>query len=296
MLPVLLDLKFVKIYTFGLFLVLAFFWSSFLLWKNSRLTSYKEEDIFDGLFVSLLGALFVGRIFYVVFHFDKFGFNLMKFLLINGYPGLNLYGCLLGGFIAMALFSNPKKFSFFEVLDYVISPIFLALGIGKLGAFFSGVEVGAKTKFPLAIKYVNFDGLRHLTPFYESILFFIAAYLSYQIMYSVRRGLLKKGFLFYFFIWFFSLTTLAFDTLKSSHSMIAGHSFNAVLSLTLLLTSTGYFMYYFRSLIFKRFAVVSSFIFRHGRKNHKADAKGHRDQADGGEAEDAASDPGSEKE
>ena len=31
MLPVLLDLKFVKIYTFGVFLVLAFFWGAFFL-------------------------------------------------------------------------------------------------------------------------------------------------------------------------------------------------------------------------------------------------------------------------
>ncbi|PIZ68201.1 hypothetical protein COY13_01625, partial [Candidatus Roizmanbacteria bacterium CG_4_10_14_0_2_um_filter_36_35] len=62
MLPVLLDLKFIKIYTFGVFLMLGFLWASFVLWRNIRLTSHKEEEIFDGLFLSLLGGLFFGRL------------------------------------------------------------------------------------------------------------------------------------------------------------------------------------------------------------------------------------------
>lgn len=290
MLPVLLDLKYIKIYTFGVFLVLAFFWSAFLLWKNARLTSHKEDDIFDGLLVSILGALLVGRLFYVLFHFDKFGFNVIKFLLINGYPGLSLYGCLLGGFIVMALYSNPKKFGFFEMMDYMISPLFLAIAIGKLGSFFAGVEVGALTKFPLAIKYVNFNGLRHLTPFYESIAFFIAAYLSYQIMYLVRRSAFKKGFLFYFFIWYYSLSSFLFEPLKASHQMIGKYDFNRTISMVLLLTSSGYFLYYFRSQIFKRLKGVRSLVFRHGQKNNKAGSKGNGKKADGGEEKDATSD------
>ena len=75
MLPVLLDLKFVKIYTFGIFLVLAFFWGTFLLWRSLRLSSYREEDAFDGLFLALAGGLFVSRLVYVILNFQKFGFN-----------------------------------------------------------------------------------------------------------------------------------------------------------------------------------------------------------------------------
>ena len=96
MLPVLLDLKFIKIYTFGVFLVLAFFWGSFVLWKNIRLTAQKEDEIFDGLFISFAGGLFMSRLVYVILNFDKFGSSILKFILINGYPGLSLYGALIG--------------------------------------------------------------------------------------------------------------------------------------------------------------------------------------------------------
>ena len=83
MLPVLLDLGFIKIYTFGVFLVLAFFWGCFLLWKNFLLTSQREEDIFDGLFFSIAGGLFVSRLVHVALNFKSFGFDALKFILLN---------------------------------------------------------------------------------------------------------------------------------------------------------------------------------------------------------------------
>src|SRR4029078_11694857 len=99
-----------------------------------------------------------GRLLYVLQHFDKFGFNIGKFILINGYPGLVLYGCLIGALGTFALYGFSKKIHFMEAVDYIASPLLLAIAIGKLGSFFSGAEVGTKTKFPIAIRYANFDG------------------------------------------------------------------------------------------------------------------------------------------
>ncbi len=249
MLPVLLDLGFIKIYTFGIFLVLAFFWACFLLWKNIRLTSYSEEDIFDGLFLSVFGALFFGRLIYVVLNFDHFGFDLLKFILINGYPGLSLYGSLLGGFLTLYLFTLIKKIKFNEIIDYFISPIFLALVFGKMGAFFSGSEVGTKTKMVLSIRYIGYDSFRHLTAFYEALIFTFAAYISYILLFEIRKEKYSKGFLLFFFLWFLGLTYFLFDKYKVNHIYLQGQSFNAIVSLVLLLTMSLYFLYYFRSSI-----------------------------------------------
>ena len=247
MLPVLLDLKFIKIYTFGVFLVLAFFWASFLLWKNVRLTSQKEDEIFDGLFLSIAGGLFFGRLVYVIFNFDKFGFNILKFILINGYPGLSLYGALFGGFLSLYLFFQLKKIGFKETADYFITPLFTALVFGKLGSFLSGVEVGVKTKFFLSIKYVGYDGLRHLTPLYESILFALGALLSYRFIFDVRKERLSRGFVFYFFCWYFGLTYILFDKIKINHLYFLGYNFNKMVSTILVLTFSVYFLYHFRN-------------------------------------------------
>jgi phosphatidylglycerol---prolipoprotein diacylglyceryl transferase len=246
MLPILFSIGPVKIYTFGVFLVLAFFWGSFLLWKLIRLTAFKEEEVFDGLFLSLGFSLFFGRLFYVALNFSDFGFSLLKFILINGYPGLSLYGILFGGFLGLFIFSLFKKLKFFLLIDYFIPPLFLALAFGKLGSFFSGAELGTKTKFFLATKFAGFDGTRHLTPFYESLLFFLGCYLTYKLLFLIRKDKLFLGFLFYFFFWFFSLTYFLFDKIKEDHLYFFGLSFNLMVSKIILLTTTGYFLYYFR--------------------------------------------------
>ncbi len=246
MLPVLLDLKFLKIYTFGVFVVLAFFWGCYLLWKNVRLTQYKEEDVFDGLFWSLAAGLFFGRVLHVALNFSKFGLNPLKFILLNGYPGISLFGFIGGFLLASFIYCNLKKISFRELADYIIPSALVALAFGKVGSFFAGVEVGAPTSFPVAVKYALTEGKRHLTPLYEGLIFAVAAYLATKILFAIRRGRFEQGFNFYFFLWFFAAVTAAFDPLKSHHLRFFGVSFNTAVSAVLLLTFSLYFLYYFR--------------------------------------------------
>lgn len=240
MLPVLADLKVIRIYTFGAFLMLAFFWGSFLLWKNMRLSSYKEEDIFDGVFFSLFVGLFVSRIVYVALHFNKFGFDILKIILINGYPGLSLYGYLIGGLLALYFSYGGKKIKFIDATNYIISPLFLALGIGKLGSFFSTIDFIA---------------------LFSGVLFFIGAYICNRIMFAYRRQKYSIAFNFIFFGWYFSLIQLASALL---------HKQQFIISLILLLTFSFYFLYYFRSSIIKKLKLPKL-----GNKKHGTQQKHH---------------------
>ena len=262
MLPVLLNLGLIKIYTFGVFLVLGFFWATFLLWKNIRLTSFKEEDVFDGLFISLLGALFFGRLVYVILNFKDFGFSILKFILINGYPGISLYGLVFGGFLVLYLFSISRKINFNELVDYFVTPLFIALAFGKIGAFFSGIEIGTKTNFFLKIKYVGFDGLRHLVGMYEGLMFIIGVLITYKILFEIRREKFYKGFLLKFFIWFLALTIFLFDKIKNNRLYFVGLSLDFLVSLIILLTTSFHFVYYFRN-------DILSFIKNYGQKIFK---------------------------
>lgn len=267
MLPVLLDLKFVKIYTMGVFLVLAFFWASFVLWRLIRLSSYKEEDVFDGLFNSLLGGLFLGRLVYVILNFREFGFDLLKFLLVNGYPGFSFYGMLAGFLLTLSVWTMMRKERFWELVDYFVPSAFLAMGIGKLGSFFSGGEVGTRTRLFLSAKYANMDGMRHLTPLYESMLFLLFAYAAYRILFEIRKDRLKKGFNFSFLLWAQALVYFVFDNLKQYHLYFLNYSFNQVVSFVLLLTFSFYFVYYFRSLIVGKARGFKNYVFEYVKKS-----------------------------
>jgi phosphatidylglycerol:prolipoprotein diacylglycerol transferase len=282
MLPNLIDLPFLKIPTFGIFLVLAFFWGTFILWRNIKLTSHKEDEIFDGLFFSVLGALFVSRLFYVILHFKNFGFNPLKFILINGYPGLTIYGALIGGFLAMSLYLSYKKIPFLTIVDYFISPLFLALAIGKAGAFISGTEPGSQTHFILAIKYSGLNGLRHIVGLYEALLFALFAYITYKILFAIRRATLPKGFAFYFFCFMFSAVYLLLDKFKQNHLYFSGINFNFFVSLVFVFVFGVYLIYFFRrEIVSKTDSLKISFI-SYGKKFIKSKNRSVPTNNDGG--------------
>ncbi len=251
MLPILLQVGFIKIYTFGIFLVLAFFWSTYYLWKNIQLTSFKEDEVFDGLFISMFGAALVGRIVYVMLHFSEFGLSILKFILVNGYPGFSMWGALLGFFVFLYFFCTSRKLKFEEMIDYVVPPLFLAMAIGKVGGFFAGLEMGSETSLPVAIKYATADGMRHLTPLYEGVLLFIGTYFAHRMMFDIRRGTLSKGFLLLFFFWFYSAVFFGFDFIRADRTFIFGYSAYSMIAFIILLTLSLYLVYYFRAVILR---------------------------------------------
>ena len=174
MLPVLLDLKVMKIYTFGVFLVIAFFWSLFWLWRNLKRTSFKEEQIFDGVFISVIGGFIAARAVHVALHFDQFGFDILKFILINGYPGLSMIGFIAGTFLSLLIFT-----------------IGLELNIGTLKKF--GKLVTLLAFFQVAISWVIFLAillLLKLTFIEAAILGFACALSSTAV---VSKFIQEKG-------------------------------------------------------------------------------------------------------
>src|SRR3989344_2501551 len=246
MLPVLFDFKFIKIYTFGVFLVLAFFWSLFLFWKTVKLTSHKEEEMFDSVFISLILAIFFSRFFFVIINFRNFGFSLLKFILINGFPGMSIYGLIFGGLLGLSIYHGIKKNNIIKLLDYYVASILLASAIIKIGSFFGGIDVGTETKFLLAVRYSGYAGSRHLTPIYESILLFLGTYFTHRILLAVRRTVLPSGFAFYFAFFWFGLVNLLLDNIKQNHLYLGSINFNLIISGAIVLTLGGYFLYFFR--------------------------------------------------
>lgn len=214
MLPVLLDLKVIKIYTFGVFLVIAFFWGLFWLWRNLKRTSFKESQIFDGVFISLMGGLLGARLFHVGMHFDTFGLDILKFILINGYPGLSLIGFLGGFFITLLVFTLIVNISFLEIAAYLVPSLFLSIGIGKIGSFFAGSTVGSSTDFFLSVQYIGYQGTRHITAVYEAIIMFAGFMVAQKLLMSYRRDTVKEGSILSFFIILAGFSEMILDNLK----------------------------------------------------------------------------------
>lgn len=275
MMPILLQSGVFTIYTFGFFLLIAFLTGSFLLWRNIKLTSYKETDIFDMLFISIFAGLFTSRLVYAVLNFDEIGFSVLRFILINGYPGMSLFGALLGAFLCLFIYAKFKKISFLELSEYIMSPLLLSFSIAKIGSFLSGIDLGKKTDFILQMHYLGVEGGRHFVGLYESLLLFIGFIITYRLMFIVRREKAASGTSFYFFLVWFGLVQLILDNLKENHLYLAEFSLNGVAGGILCIVGTVFLLTRYRSRIVVK---LKKNLKKNGNKTHKkrfADSEGN---------------------
>lgn len=251
MIPVLFAIGPIKIYTMGLFAVLGLMWFFFLLWRSIRLTSYREEDVFDMVTIGMIGSLIFARLIYVVLKFDFFGFNLLKIILINGYPGLSLWGGIFGLFITALWVAKIKKIQHKEIFDHIMSSFFVLGVFLSIGGFLSGSIVGSKTNFFLSIVYAGWKGNRHILGLYSGLLLLIGAITSYKLLFYLRKVEGKSGTVFLYGLCFIGLVNIFLDKLKEHILYLFGLRFDTLIALIVFLIFGIYLFYIFRVFIIK---------------------------------------------
>jgi phosphatidylglycerol:prolipoprotein diacylglycerol transferase len=134
MLPILVSLGPVKIYSFGVLLVLGLFVGLYFWWKMGRDEHFDEIALFDGFFLSLLIYFVAGRVGYVITHLSEVG-TLYRSLAILAYPGISSVIGIIAVFGFILLFARSHDWDIWKVLDAVsvtLASIFIFGGIGGL--------------------------------------------------------------------------------------------------------------------------------------------------------------------
>lgn len=146
MLPVLFSVGSVTVYSFGFLLAIGFFLASFIIWRRFRELGLKEEKTIDFLLSLGFWGLVLARVIYILANFKKFGFNIASWLLLGRYPGLSLWGGMLGFFLVLLSFSRKEKWEFWRLADEVSFGILPFLIFSQIGCFFDGCILGKPTE------------------------------------------------------------------------------------------------------------------------------------------------------
>ena len=99
MLPVLLDIGPITIYSFGFFLALSYLVGTFVFWKLGKKQGYNEEKLLDLSVISLIAALVGGHLYFVILNFSLFRDNLVSILHV-WQGGFAYHGSLAAVFLA----------------------------------------------------------------------------------------------------------------------------------------------------------------------------------------------------
>ena len=159
---------------YGLFVALGMAAGVFVAYKLAKLRGFKGEDFLIAACYIIPLAILGARLYYVIFSDQKYTF-LEFFQIWKG--GLAVYGGVIGGALAVALYCLIHKKNFFKMADIAVVALLLGQGIGRIGCYFGGCCYGIEVTnesmkwFPLS---TQIDGVWHYsTFFYESFCCFI---------------------------------------------------------------------------------------------------------------------------
>lgn len=76
------------------------------------------EHLFNLTFITTFVAIFFGRFFYVLFHFDRTFLNPLKFFIIPYFPGILLPGAVSGAFFYLWFLYKKKRSPSARLIDF----------------------------------------------------------------------------------------------------------------------------------------------------------------------------------
>lgn len=158
--PVLFEYGRITLYTYGLFVALAFITGLWLAGREAERRGLDPRMVQDLGFVVLIAAIVGARLFFVLIEWRHFvDHPLQIFEIWKG--GLVFYGGFTAAILAGGLYVRAKGLPTWEVGDLAVPSLALGQALGRLGCFSAGCCFGAACDLPWA---VTFSDPRSLAP------------------------------------------------------------------------------------------------------------------------------------
>jgi len=144
----------VTLYSYGLFVAIAFFVCTMMILRGARAMGLAREKVFDCMIAMLAGGLAGGRILFVALNWDHYSAAPGRiFMLHEG--GLAFQGAFVAGALAVILVARIRKLPLLSLADLIAPYIALGQALGRIGCFLNGccygrvAAGGAGVVFPL---------------------------------------------------------------------------------------------------------------------------------------------------
>jgi len=247
-----LDLGFIHIYWYSIFLLLGITAAILIINKELKNRNYSENFKVDLIFNMILFGIIGARIYYVIFNLSHYISNPIEiFQIWNG--GLAIHGGLLFGFISVCYTCKKNKVKLLEVLDILVVGLIIGQAIGRWGNFFNSEAYGTITTVQhlRSIGIPNFiiDGMyilgeyRQPTFFYEFIFNLIGfAILLIYRWYLRKKKSINNGKLFGLYLVWYSVVRFFIEGIRTDSLMFGPLKMAQLVSIVLCLVGI-YFLF-----------------------------------------------------
>ena len=185
--------------------------------------------------IAIIGA----RLYYVIFKFDSFKYNLLSiFYIWEG--GLAIYGAIISSIIFIIYYCKKHKKDILTILDLSAPSLILGQAIGRWGNFFNQEAYGGITsleflesihipKFIINNMYID-NAYRQPTFLYESIW----CILGFIILMILRKYTKKKGTITSIYLLFYGIGRFMIESLRSDSLYIGMFRISQIVSIIII--------------------------------------------------------------
>lgn len=221
---VLIDLGFIQIYWYSIFIFVALLVGGSLALKQASKKGISEDEMINYFFFLIPICILGARLYYVIFNFNLYKDNLLDILKIwEG--GLAIHGGLLAGIIFTLIYCKKNSYSFLELADILSVSLIIGQAIGRWGNFFNKEAHGPEISREILEKFIPFDfiieGMNiggvyyHPTFLYESLW----CLLGFIILVIIRNKL-YRGQTFSLYLMIYSIARFFIESLRTDSLML----------------------------------------------------------------------------
>lgn len=245
-----IDLGFVQIYWYSIFIILGMAFGMYLILKETRRKHYDEDLVASMIFNTVIVAIIGARLYYVLFNLDYYSNHIVEiFEVWNG--GLAIHGGIIAGALYLAYFTKKHNFSTLKMMDICTVGLLIGQVFGRWGNFFNSEAYGGVVSrtFLENLHLPNFiiegmyiDGAYHHPTFlYESVWNLI----GFGLIFIFRRfKYVKEGQITGFYLMWYSLGRFYIEGMRTD-SLMFGH-FRMAQIVSVILFLIGFSLIIFR--------------------------------------------------
>jgi len=178
---------------YGIMIMLGVLAALLLAARREKALGLPKDTALNVTLIGVPVGVVCARLYYVAFSWDYYSqYPLEIFNLREG--GIAIYGAIIGGVLAGAVYARAKKLSFAALADLAAPSIALGQAIGRWGNFLNqeaygrAIESAALHFFPLGVN-IEGSGWHYATFFYESAW---CALIVLVLLTMERRRLFRK--------------------------------------------------------------------------------------------------------
>lgn len=195
MYPVLIDLGWWQLRSYGVFVVVAVVVGAWWSAREARRKGLDPARVYDFASFGGLAGLVGARLYYVLL--SQPGYYLARPLEILAiwHGGLAVHGALLGGLLAGVWFIRRRGFSFWRFADIAAPGLILGQTVGQIACLLNGDTYGKPTTLPWAITFTDPRAMAPLgVPLHPIEIYELLAYLAvFLLVWRVSRRATQDG-------------------------------------------------------------------------------------------------------